>query len=100
MSPIMAIFIDSFSKPKLSCSFFAKKIKNIGVMAKNRFQTKKKPREVPVLYTLISSKREHNAIKINTLMVGLLGFKFIIEMLKSTLCFKVKIYFPPFKILC
>jgi hypothetical protein len=52
------------------------------------------------LYTLISSKREHNAIKINTLMVGLLGFKFIIEMLKSTLCFKVKIYFPPFKILC
>lgn len=33
-------------------------------------------------------------------MVGLLGFKFIIETLKSTLCFKVKLYFPPFKILC
>lgn len=49
MSPIMVIFMPNFLKPKLSCSFFAKKIKNIGVMAKKRFQTKKKPREVPVL---------------------------------------------------
>ena len=69
-------------------------------MAKNRFQTKKKPREVPVSKTLINSKIEHKAIKINTLMVGLLGFKFIFEILKSTLFFKVKLYLPPFKILC
>jgi hypothetical protein len=47
--PIIAIFKLSFLNPKLSCIFFAKKIKIMGVMAKNRFQTRKKPKNVPVL---------------------------------------------------
>ena len=74
-------------------------MKNKGVMAKNRFHTKKSPKNNPVILTLIIKSIKHKKHRIKTLTVGLLGLKFINLSIKSTLFFKVNAYFFIFKVL-
>ncbi len=74
-------------------------MKNKGVMAKNRFQTKKSPINNPVILNLIIKSIKHKKHRIKTLTVGLLRLKLIIIFLKSTLYFKVNTYFFTFKVL-